>query len=76
MPGSTAKILCTLCEQGGSCSLAVSSQAYAGVVPSRIEISPIPQGVDDSFKAAIHAANHDRVAKHAREYVNNVHPVS
>ncbi|CAL8463354.1 g2888 [Coccomyxa elongata] len=61
-------------SQGGSSCLAVSSQAYAGVVPSRIEISPLPQGADEPLKAAIHAANHARVAKHARQYVYNVHP--
>ena len=50
------------CAKGGSCSLAVASQAYAGVTPAKLDMSSYTM---PSVLAV----------KHAQQYATNVHPV-
>ena len=66
-PSQLAYAAClTIClwpPQGGSCSLAVASQAYAGTVPAKLDI------------AASYEAPSVVAARHAKQYATNVHPV-
>ena len=50
-------------EQGSSCSLAVSMQAYAGVTPHVLDFA-------EQYETASVTA-----AKHADKYATNIHPV-